>query len=93
MSDIASLLETNGVDLSKLTEVVITRAAKENRPQWDVLKEELLKIAQCPADQNMDKEHSEMSMNIIPHDCNIEHGQVYKEATGKVVKDLYEGRE
>lgn len=62
----AKLLEENGVDLSKLTEVVITRAAKENRPQWDVLKEELIKIAQCPADKNMDKEHNIPKKIISP---------------------------
>lgn len=57
MNEVSKLLEERGIDLSKLTEVVITRAAKENRPQWDVLKEELIKIAQCPSSLNMDKEH------------------------------------
>ena len=66
MSDIAKLLEVNGVDLSQLTETVIIRAAKENRPQWDVLKEELLKIAQGQTDQSKAQEHLiKTSNNII----------------------------
>lgn len=66
MSEISKLLELNGVDLSKLTETVITRAAAENRPQWDVLKEELLKIAQGQTDQSKAQEHiTKTSNNII----------------------------
>ena len=66
MSDIAKLLEVNGVDLSQLTETVIIRAAKENRPQWDVLKEELLKIAQGQTDQSKAQEQfNKTSSNII----------------------------
>ena len=72
--DISHLLEVSGVDLSKLTETVIRRAAKENRPQWDVLKEELLKIAQCPADQNMDKEHNKKINTSITSDKNLING-------------------
>ena len=74
--EIVNLLELNGVDLGKLTEIVIKRAAKENRPQWDVLKEELLKIAQCPADQNMDKEHNKKINNSITSDENLINGGV-----------------
>lgn len=74
MSDIAKLLEVNGVDLSQLTETVIIRAAKENRPQWEILKEELLKIAQCPAYQNMDKEHNKKINNSITSDENLING-------------------
>ena len=66
MSEISKLLELNGVDLSELTETVITRAAAENRPQWDVLKEELLKIAQGQTDQSKAQEHiTKTSSNII----------------------------
>ena len=66
MSEISKLLELNGVDLSKLTETVITRAAAENRLQWDVLKEELLKIAQGQTDQSKAQEHiTKTSSNII----------------------------
>lgn len=66
MSEISHILEVNGVDLSKLTETVIIRAAKENRPQWDVLKEELLKIAQGQTYQSKAQEHiTKTSSNII----------------------------
>ena len=66
MSEIAHILEVNGVELSELTETVIVRAAKENRPQWDVLKEELLKIAQGQTDQSKAQEHLiKTSNNII----------------------------
>ena len=66
MSEISKLLELNGVDLSELTETVITRAAAENRLQWDVLKEELLKIAQGQTDQSKAQEHiTKTSSNII----------------------------
>ena len=63
--EISKLLEINGVDLGKLTEVVITRAAEENRPQWDVLKEELLKIAQGQTDQSKAQEHKKYFKNIL----------------------------
>ena len=64
--EIVNLLELNGVDLGKLTEIVIKRAAEENRPQWDVLKEELLKIAQGQTDQSKAQEHLiKTSNNII----------------------------
>ena len=72
--EIVNLLELNGVDLGKLTEIVIKRAAEENRPQWDVLKEELLKIAQCPVDQNMDKEHNKKINTSITSDENLING-------------------
>lgn len=65
MSEIATLLEVNGVDLSKLTEVVITRAAKENRPQFDVLKEEILKIAKDSTDQSKSPRHNKKFNDII----------------------------
>ena len=66
MSEISHILEVNGVDLSQLTETVIIRAAKENRPQWDVLKEELLKIAQGQTDQSKAQEQfNKTSSNII----------------------------
>ena len=66
MSEISHILEVNGVDLSQLTETVIIRAAKENRLQWDVLKEELLKIAQGQTDQSKAQEHLiKTSNNII----------------------------
>ena len=66
MSEIAHILEVNGVDLSQLTETVIIRAAKENRPQWDVLKEELLKIAQGQTGRSKAQEHLiKTSNNII----------------------------
>ena len=64
--EIVNLLELNGVDLGKLTEIVIKRAAEENRPQWDVLKEELLKIAQGQTDQSKAQEQfNKTSSNII----------------------------
>lgn len=74
MSKISKLLELNGVDLSELTETVITRAAAENRPQWDVLKEELLKIAQSSTDQSKSNEHNKKINNSITSDENLING-------------------
>lgn len=64
--EISHILEVNGVNLEELTETVIRRAAEENRPQWDVLKEELLKIAQGQTDQSKAQEQLiKTSNNII----------------------------
>ena len=63
--EIVNLLELNGVDLGKLTEIVIRRAAEENRPQWDVLKEELFKIAQGQTDQSKAQEHKKYFKDIV----------------------------
>lgn len=63
--EISHILEVNGVNLEELTETVIRRAAEENRPQWDVLKEELLKIAQSSTDQSKSNEHIKKSNAII----------------------------
>lgn len=63
--EIAHILEVNGVDLGELTETVITRASLENRPQWYVLKEELLKIAQGQTDQSKAQEHKKYFKDIV----------------------------
>ena len=64
--EISHIFEVNGVNLEELTETVIRRAAEENRPQWDVLKEELLKIAQGQTDQSKAQEQLiKTSNNII----------------------------
>ena len=74
--EIVNLLELNGVDLGKLTETVIRRAAEENRPQWDVLKEELLKIAQGQTDQGKAQEHNKKINTSITSDKNLINGGV-----------------
>lgn len=74
--EIVNLLELNGVDLGKLTEIVIKRAAEENRPQWDVLKEELLKIAQGQTDQSKAQEHNKKINTSITSDKNLINGGV-----------------
>lgn len=63
--EISHILEVNGVNLEELTETVIRRAAEENRPQWDVLKEELLKIAQGQTDQSKAQEHKKYFKDIV----------------------------
>ena len=63
--EISHILEVNGVDLGELTETVITRASLENRPQCDVLKEELLKIAQGQTDQSKAQEHKKYFKDIV----------------------------
>lgn len=74
--EISHILEVNGVNLEELTETVIRRAAEENRPQWDVLKEELLKIAQGQTDQSKAQEHNKKINTSITSDKNLINGGV-----------------
>ena len=62
------------VNMEELVRTVIKRAAAEDRPRGDVLKEELIKIAQCHTDQDNDKEHNKIFNNIIAPGENIDNG-------------------
>lgn len=53
-----TLLDIAEIDMEVLVRKVITRANKENRPQGDILKEELIKIAHNSTDQSMRNEHN-----------------------------------
>ena len=39
-------------------------------------------------DQDKSKEHNKEFEDIIPSDCNIDNGEVYREDTGTTIKDL-----
>ena len=76
------------VNMEELVRTVFNRAKEEARPEGDVLKEELIKIAQCHTDQDNDKEHNKTFNNIIAPGENIDNGQVYSEVTGETLRDL-----
>lgn len=82
------ILDIANVNMEELVRTVINRASAENRPQADVLKEELIKIAQCHTDQDNDKEHIKTFNDIISPGENIDNGQVYSEVTGETLRDL-----
>lgn len=82
------LFDITNINMEHLVRTVITRAKEEDRPQGDILKEEIMKIAQCPTDQDKDIEHSESFDNIIPPGTDIDNNQVYDVKTGKTIKEL-----
>lgn len=82
------ILDLANINMEELVKKVINRSDKENRPRGDVLKEELIKIAQCHTDQDNDKEHNKISNNIIAPGENIDNGQIYSDVTGETLRDL-----
>ncbi|NLK93897.1 MAG: hypothetical protein GX275_01720 [Clostridiales bacterium] len=82
------LLDIVNIDMEGLVRKVINRAAFENRPQGDILKEELIKIAQNSTDQSMSNEHTKNINYSIADDEYIDNGQVYSEKTRETLRDL-----
>ena len=83
------ILDIANINMEELVRTVINRVSAENRAQADVLKDELIKIAQCHTDQDNDKEHTKTFNNIIADDEDIDNeAHIFNKETGFIKRDL-----